>query len=186
MQASSMSEIREAAENIGGLLDDVWRLTTFPYTQDRMIHMFDVIGELRLLCVCLMIILTFRSAVKAFHEYSCLFQKEKCVFDNCFNFPGHTICSVIQKAFPPVDLWKINDGSREIEILTLLTDSLKVVQTWISACKSLTETYWPNYALHIWSGKSYIPSYCASFEHRLKQVCTNYSITLLDIKLVSA
>lgn len=61
MQASSMSEIREAAENIGGLLDDVWRLTTFPYTQDRMIHMFDVIGELRLLCVCLMIILTFRS-----------------------------------------------------------------------------------------------------------------------------
>ncbi|KAL0839484.1 hypothetical protein ABMA28_016191 [Loxostege sticticalis] len=126
MQASSMSEIREAAENIGGLLDDVWRLTTFPYTQDRMIHMFDVIG--------------------------------------------HTICSVIQKAFPPVDLWKINEGSREIEILTLLTDSLKVVQTWISASKSLTETYWPNYALHIWSGKSYIPSYCASFEHRLKQI----------------
>lgn len=44
MPTFTMSEIREATENIGGLLDDVWRLTTFPYSQDRMVHMFDIIG----------------------------------------------------------------------------------------------------------------------------------------------
>lgn len=44
MQSSSMPEVREAMENIGGILDDVWRLTAVPYSQDRMIHTFDVVG----------------------------------------------------------------------------------------------------------------------------------------------
>ncbi|XP_028157049.1 cytoplasmic dynein 2 heavy chain 1-like [Ostrinia furnacalis] len=126
MLASNMSETREAVENVGGLLDDVWRLSTFPYTQERMIHMFDVIA--------------------------------------------YFICSIVQKAFPSVDLWKVKEGIKEIEILNILMESLKVIQTWISACKSLTETYWPNYALHIWSGKPYIPAYCVNFEKRLKEI----------------
>lgn len=45
MQAFSMSEIRESTENIGGILDDIWRLTTSPYSQERMMHMFDIIGQ---------------------------------------------------------------------------------------------------------------------------------------------
>lgn len=44
MQSSPLPEVREAAENIGGILDDVWRLTAVPYPQDRMIHTFDVVG----------------------------------------------------------------------------------------------------------------------------------------------
>ncbi|XP_063823750.1 cytoplasmic dynein 2 heavy chain 1-like [Ostrinia nubilalis] len=126
MLASNMSETREAVENVGGLLDDVWRLSTFPYTQERMIHMFDVIA--------------------------------------------YFICSIVQKTFPSVDLWKVKEGIKEIEILNLLMESLKVIQTWISACKSLTKTYWPNYALHIWNGKPYIPAYCVNFEKRLKEI----------------
>lgn len=45
-----MSEIRESAENIGGILDDVWRFTTMPYKQDRMVHVFDIIGMYNKLC----------------------------------------------------------------------------------------------------------------------------------------
>lgn len=44
MQSSGAQEMRDASENIGGILDDVWRLTAFPYSQDRMKHMMDVIG----------------------------------------------------------------------------------------------------------------------------------------------
>lgn len=39
-----MEEIRESAENIGGILDDIWRITTSPYSQERMVHIFDIIG----------------------------------------------------------------------------------------------------------------------------------------------
>lgn len=88
-------------------------------------------------------------------------------------FSGYVICSIIQNVLPSQDLWKVNEGSKEIEVLSLLADSLKVIQTWNSACKSLTETYWPNYALHAWIGKSYIPSFCVNFENRLKEVLTN-------------
>ena len=44
MHSSPMDEIRESAENIGGILDDIWRITTPPYAQDRMAHVFDIIG----------------------------------------------------------------------------------------------------------------------------------------------
>lgn len=40
-----MDDIRESAENIGGILDDIWRTTTSPYAQDRMEHVFDIIGK---------------------------------------------------------------------------------------------------------------------------------------------
>ncbi|XP_050362992.1 cytoplasmic dynein 2 heavy chain 1 [Nymphalis io] len=126
LQTSVMQEVKDSAENIAGILDDVWRYTVHPYSEDRMIHIFDIIG--------------------------------------------HVICSVIQKAVSQIDPWKIHDGYKDNEILVLMTDGLIVVQTWIGACKSLTDTYWPNYALHPWKGKPYIPNFCINFETRLKEI----------------
>ncbi|XP_047546083.1 cytoplasmic dynein 2 heavy chain 1-like [Vanessa atalanta] len=126
LQTSVMQEVKDSAENIAGILDDVWRYTVHPYSENRMIHIFDIIG--------------------------------------------HVICSVIQKAVSQIDPWKINDGFKDNEILVLMTEGLNVVQTWIGACKSLTETYWPNYALHPWKGNAYIPNFCVNFETRLKEI----------------
>ncbi|KAG6453779.1 hypothetical protein O3G_MSEX008333 [Manduca sexta] len=125
MQSSVMPEVRESVENIGGILDDVWRTTTFPFSQDRMINVFDIIG--------------------------------------------YTICSLIQKNCTSINLWEVNE-SKEYQILTLLSDSLNAILTWTSACKSLTETYWPNYALHPWNGKPYVPTSCINFQSRLKEI----------------
>lgn len=44
MQSNVMVDAREAAENIGGILDDIWRTTTAPYPSERMVHVMDVIG----------------------------------------------------------------------------------------------------------------------------------------------
>ncbi|XP_072941902.1 cytoplasmic dynein 2 heavy chain 1 [Epargyreus clarus] len=126
MQSSPMQEIRDSAENIGGILDDVWRYTTIPYQEDRMAHIFDIVG--------------------------------------------HMICTIIQRVVSGKQLWKIYNDLKDNEVLTLVTESLQVIQTWISACKSLTETYWPNYALHTWNGKPYIPSFCLNFKNRLQEI----------------
>lgn len=45
MHSITIKEVRETAENIGGLLDDIWRYTSSLYPQDRMIHVFDIIGR---------------------------------------------------------------------------------------------------------------------------------------------
>ncbi|CAG9791906.1 unnamed protein product [Diatraea saccharalis] len=45
MQASTVSEMREPTENIGGILDDIWRFTTVTYSEDRMIHIINIIGN---------------------------------------------------------------------------------------------------------------------------------------------
>ncbi|KPJ16863.1 Cytoplasmic dynein 2 heavy chain 1 [Papilio machaon] len=126
MQASPVYEIRDNAENVGGILDDIWRCTISPYAQHRMIHVFDIIG--------------------------------------------HIICSVTQKILSGVDLWKVHNSTKDDEVLKLINDSLNVTQTWISACLSLTDTYWPNYALHAWSGKSYVPQFCLNFQKRVKEI----------------
>ncbi|XP_073963735.1 cytoplasmic dynein 2 heavy chain 1-like [Choristoneura fumiferana] len=126
MPSLPMLETREAVENVGGALDDVWRITVKPYPQDRMIHIIDVIG--------------------------------------------HTICTTIEKKFSNVQLWTVSVEPKDNEILILLSESLQVMETWTSACKSLTETYWPNYALHPWSGKPYVPIICLNFQDRLKQI----------------
>ncbi|CAK1578261.1 unnamed protein product [Parnassius mnemosyne] len=126
MQANPVYEFRDNAENIGGLLDDIWRYTVLPYSQDRMLHIFDIIG--------------------------------------------HVICSITQKALCSMDLWKVYNSIKDNEILTLTNDSLNVMQTWISACVSLTENYWPNYALHPWSGKGYVPQFCLNFQTRVKEI----------------
>ncbi|RVE44281.1 hypothetical protein evm_011076 [Chilo suppressalis] len=126
MQANNIFEIRESTENIGGILDDIWRLTAVAYSEDRMMHIINIIG--------------------------------------------HSICTIIQKSISSSDLWNVQDDSKENMVLLLLADSLGVIKTWISASKSLTETYWPNYALHTWSGKPYIPLFCLNFENRLKEV----------------
>lgn len=83
---------------------------------------------------------------------------------------GHELCSEIQKSVCINELWKVHNSSKDSEILNLLSDSFKVVQTWNSACKSLTETYWPNYALHAWNGKPYAPPFCLNFQNRIKEV----------------
>ncbi|KAL4719924.1 hypothetical protein ACJJTC_014409 [Scirpophaga incertulas] len=126
METSPLQEVREIAENVGGLLDDVWRLNSVSYSEDRMIHVFNIIG--------------------------------------------HRLCSIIQKHLPVSEIWKVYEGMEENEILTLLSDSLSVIRTWIGACKSLTETYWPNYALHAWNGKPFLPNFCLNFEKRLKEI----------------
>ncbi|KAJ8726929.1 hypothetical protein PYW08_015326 [Mythimna loreyi] len=126
IHSSPMDEVRESAENIGGILDDIWRITSSPYAQDRMVHVFDIIG--------------------------------------------HEICSIIQKSISTDDLWKVHNGAKDSEVLNLLSDSFKVIQTWNSACESLTETYWPNYALHAWNGKPYVPPFCLNFQTRLKEI----------------
>ncbi|VVC94864.1 unnamed protein product [Leptidea sinapis] len=121
-----MQEVRDSAENIAGILDDVWRYTPVSFSQDRMAHMFDVIG--------------------------------------------YILCCMIQNAASKVNLWKPYDGLKDNQILALLSESLDIVKVWMDACKSLTETYWPNYALHPWKGKTFVPLFCVSFEKRLKQV----------------
>lgn len=87
-----------------------------------------------------------------------------------FLFLGHVICSTIQNKLPTANLWEVHYGTKDTEILNLLSEGLKVTLTWTSACKSLTETYWPNYALHTWSGKLYTPPFCTNFQARLKEV----------------
>ncbi|XP_050677033.1 cytoplasmic dynein 2 heavy chain 1-like [Leptidea sinapis] len=124
-QSSSMQEVRDSAENIAGILDDVWRYTPVSFSQDRMAHMFDVIG--------------------------------------------YILCCMIQNAASKVNLWKPYDGLKDNQILALLSESLDVVKVWMDACKSLTETYWPNYALHPWKGKTFVPLFCVSYEKRLKE-----------------
>lgn len=44
MQTGSLFEIKEISENICGLLDDVWRHNSSSYPEERMRHVFDVIG----------------------------------------------------------------------------------------------------------------------------------------------
>ncbi|XP_034825556.2 cytoplasmic dynein 2 heavy chain 1 [Maniola hyperantus] len=122
----SMQEVRDSVENIAGILDDIWRYTAFPYSQDRMIHVFDIIG--------------------------------------------HVICSVLQKAALNVDIWTVYSGVKDSEIVVLLSETLSAIQTWTSACNSLTVTYWPNYALHAWKGKPYVPIFCNNFQARLKEI----------------
>lgn len=61
MQSSSIAEMRESAENIGGLLDDVWRFTTVPYSQHRMTHVFDIVGKYIIMLIWL---LGFKSCMK--------------------------------------------------------------------------------------------------------------------------
>ncbi|XP_047023303.1 cytoplasmic dynein 2 heavy chain 1 [Helicoverpa zea] len=126
IHSSSMEEIRESAENIGGILDDIWRISTSLYSQERMVHVFDIIG--------------------------------------------HEICSIIQNSVSTTDLWKVHNGNKDSEILNLLSESCHVIQTWNSACESLTETYWPNYALHAWNGGPYVPSFCVNFQTRVKEI----------------
>ncbi|XP_068628065.1 cytoplasmic dynein 2 heavy chain 1 [Battus philenor] len=126
MQACSVYELRDSAENIGGILDDIWRYVELPYSQDRMIHILDI--------------------------------------------TGHIICSLTRKSLSSVDLWKVHNGVEDNELLRLITECLNVTQTWIDACASLTETYWPNYALHPWNGKGYIPQFCLNFHQRVKEI----------------
>lgn len=92
---------------------------------------------------------------------------------------GHLICSTVQKTVSSMEIWKVDTETKDYEILTLLSDSLNVVEIWISACKTLTETYWPNYALHAWSGKAYVPIFCQKFENRLKEVLRPYFLILI-------
>ncbi|CAG9563607.1 unnamed protein product [Danaus chrysippus] len=122
----SLQEVRDSAENIGGILDDVWRYTSTPYSQDRMAHMFDIIG--------------------------------------------HVICSVIQQAVSRTDLWRVHYGMKDNEILHQLTEALTAVKVWVSTCKTLTDTYWPNYSLHEWKGKPYVPVFCQNFQKRLEEI----------------
>ncbi|CAK1551719.1 unnamed protein product [Leptosia nina] len=126
IQSGNMQEIRDSSESIAGILDDVWRYTPVLYTQERMVHIFDIVG--------------------------------------------HSLCSVIQTAVSKLEIWKPSDGLKDNQILIFLSESLNAVQMWISACKGLTDTYWPNYALHTWKGKSYVPTLCANFQRRLQQV----------------
>ncbi|XP_052738057.1 cytoplasmic dynein 2 heavy chain 1 isoform X2 [Bicyclus anynana] len=126
LQSSPINEGRDLVENIAGILDDVWRYTVHPYTQDRMIHIFDLLG--------------------------------------------HVICSVLQKAAIDIDIWTVHNGVRDNEIVVLLSEALEAIQTWSSACDSLTRTYWPNYALHAWKGKPYTPLFCNNFHARLKEI----------------
>ncbi|KAM3968298.1 LOW QUALITY PROTEIN: dynein cytoplasmic heavy chain beethoven [Aphomia sociella] len=126
IESSTITEIREIAENIGGLLDDIWRFTTLLYPEDRMIHIFDIIG--------------------------------------------YIICSTIEKSCSNLELWNVENTLKDNDILQHLSESLKVEQTWIGACQSLTETYWPNYALHTWNRKPYVPQFCFNFQTRLKEI----------------
>nr|XP_037870708.1 cytoplasmic dynein 2 heavy chain 1 isoform X3 [Bombyx mori] len=142
MQSNVMIDAREAAENIGGILDDIWRTTTAPYPSDRMVHVMDVIG--------------------------------------------HTICTIIQTNLVALDLWRVHDDIREIEMLVSISDCLQVVETWTSACRALTETYWPNYALHPWNAKTYIPQFCVNFQMRLKEVYEIKSVFSQLNKLLSS
>ncbi|XP_045525458.1 cytoplasmic dynein 2 heavy chain 1 [Pieris brassicae] len=126
LHSGNMQEIRDCAENIAGILDDIWRYTPVVYTQERMIHIFDIIG--------------------------------------------HALCTVIQNSVTKLDIWKAYDGLLDNHVLVLLSESLNAVQMWVSACQSLTGTYWPNYALHTWKGKTYVPIFCVNFQNRLREV----------------
>ncbi|CAB3224981.1 unnamed protein product [Arctia plantaginis] len=142
IQSSTIDEVRESVENIGGILDDVWRFTTLPFKQDRMVHVFDIIG--------------------------------------------YTVCNTIQNKISELNLWKVQEQGKESELLMFLSEGLKVLQTWQTACVSLTETYWPNYALHSWNGNPYVPPFCVNFQKRLKEVYDIRSIYSQLNKLLSS
>ncbi|XP_041973347.1 cytoplasmic dynein 2 heavy chain 1 isoform X2 [Aricia agestis] len=126
MRSSTLQEVKDCVENVAGILDDVWRCVGATYSQDRMVHVFDVVG--------------------------------------------HATCSIIQKCVSDLNIWSIHHNAEDDKILAELSHGLNAIQTWTSACKSLTETYWPNYALHPWKGNSYVPLFCVNFEGRLKQI----------------
>lgn len=69
-----------------------------------------------------------------------------------------------------MDIWTIREGTKDNQVLMTLAECLKVIQTWSDACQTLTETYWPNYALHPWNGKPYVSKFCLGFQNRLKEV----------------
>lgn len=80
------------------------------------------------------------------------------------------ICSVTQQAVSRTDLWRVHHGLKDNEILHQLTEALAAVKVWVSTCKTLTDTYWPNYSLHEWKGKPYVPVFCQNFQKRLEEV----------------
>lgn len=93
--------------------------------------------------------------------------------------------SIIQKTVSDLDIWKVQNGTKDNEVLMTLAECLKVIQTWTDACQSLTETYWPNYALHPWNGKPYVSKYCWNFQNRLKEIHDIRSTHNQLIKLLS-
>lgn len=67
-------------------------------------------------------------------------------------------------------MWTTHENARDNEILCDLSESFKAIQAWTSGCQSLTETYWPNHALHPWDGKPYVPMFSLFFLNRIKDV----------------
>ncbi|GBP43431.1 Cytoplasmic dynein 2 heavy chain 1 [Eumeta japonica] len=44
IQSAQISDVQELTENVSGLLDDIWRYSVSSYPQDRMKHVFEIIG----------------------------------------------------------------------------------------------------------------------------------------------
>lgn len=72
----------------------------------------------------------------------------------------------ITKQIININIWK-EDFT---EISNILQQCLNIGHRWIRSCKELTEIFWPNYSLHLWSGESYVPENLINLTKRLKEV----------------
>lgn len=52
----------------------------------------------------------------------------------------------------------------------LLEQSINTGKKWTTACTHLTQLFWPNYALHPWTGEAYVPQSLADLITRLEEV----------------
>lgn len=89
-----------------------------------------------------------------------------------YSLPASDIINCIIKHLSKVDLWTEDF----IEISNLLQQCINIANRWITSCKELTEIFWPNYSLHLWSGDPYIPENLVNLLNKLKE--------LLNVRLV--
>lgn len=52
----------------------------------------------------------------------------------------------------------------------ILLQCISATNKWRSSCRELTEIFWPNYSLHMWNGKPYVPQNLNNLVKRLEEV----------------
>lgn len=72
----------------------------------------------------------------------------------------------ISKQLASVNVWNEN----YIDVSTFLQQAIAIGDRWIGICKELTEIFWPNYSLHVWTGEPFIPESLIHLIDRLKEV----------------
>nr|XP_022905741.1 cytoplasmic dynein 2 heavy chain 1 [Onthophagus taurus] len=78
----------------------------------------------------------------------------KVRMENLMEIIASDVIHSINKEITKRDFWLL-DFNTAYDILNICTT---VGNKWITSCKQLTEVFWPNYSLHIWTGESFVPT----------------------------